>query len=349
MTSAEPEPLRIVWHADKYSQSIARIRLRVFQPTVFLHGRGVVISRYDPKAPARPDHNIIFSKSVNPAALKLAMATKAAGGRVIYDICDNLFETKKSRKTAQDAHIARAIMEIADHVVFSTALLAEQIQKQVPAIAGHTSVIPDMLDDLSQWDDECSWRDRLELILHQRFLNKHPGALHCVWFGKSHGKKAGLPHLSKIQKDLEFFAKNREVTLTIISDRRRVYWREARGWNVPHHFLRWSSATFPTALARHNVALIPLEKNGYTLGKTINRPATAILAGLGVIANTIDSYEELRPFIYFDDWCRGLEEYAKTPACKRPDFYKAKSHLDGRFGANVVGPLWEELLRTVFR
>ena len=49
------------------------------------------------------------------------------------------------------------------------------------------------------------------------------------------------------------------------------------------------------ALARHRVAVIPVECNAYTVGKTMNRPATAIMAGLGVVGDAIPSYEELRP------------------------------------------------------
>src|SRR3546814_16523013 len=75
----------------------------------------------------------------------------------------------------------------------------------------------------------------------------------------------------------------------------------------------WAMNSFYEALSVHDAAVIPVERNGYTIGKTINRPATAILAGLGVIADSIDAYEELRPFIALDDWQGGLRRHYACP------------------------------------
>src|SRR3546814_11248110 len=78
--------------------------------------------------------------------------------------------------------------------------------------------------------------------------------------------------------------------------------------------------------------------------KTINRPATAILAGLGVIADSIDAYEELRPFIALDDWQGGLRRYSECTTAGDLLLDAARSHLNLRYSADAVGRPWHECL-----
>ena len=109
----------------------------------------------------------------------------------------------------------------------------------------------------------------------------------------------------------------------------------------------WSLGTFNQSLASQHVAIVPVERNQYTVGKTINRPATAIMAGLGVIADSIDSYEELRPFIPLDDWQGGLRRYLDQSPCQDERLEAARQHLHERYGRNAVGGLWQEFLEHV--
>src|SRR3546814_18792140 len=74
-------------------------------------------------------------------------------------------------------------------------------------------------------------------------------------------------------------------------------------------------------------------------------PATAILAGLGVIADSIDAYEELRPFIALDDWQGGLRRYSACPPAGDLLLDAARSHLNLRYSADAVGRQWPELLQ----
>src|SRR3546814_1511098 len=79
--------------------------------------------------------------------------------------------------------------------------------------------------------------------------------------------------------------------------------------------------------------------------KTINRPATALLAGLGVIADSIDAYEELRPFIALDDWQGGLRSYSACQPAGDLLLDAARSHPNLRYSADAVGRQWHELLQ----
>ena len=178
------------------------------------------------------------------------------------------------------------------------------------------------------------------------FLRRHAGALHTVWFGNNMGSLAGLAHVDAAVRQLEAFSAVRPVTLTVISNDARLYRAAGRAWRIPSHYLPWSLATFATALAAHDVAVIPVERNAYTRGKTINRPATAIRAGLGVIADAIESYEPLRAFIQLDDWQGGLAHYTATPPRADARLAAARDFLAESFGNARIAAQWRALLET---
>lgn len=336
---------RFGWHAKSYDPKMASIRLRLLHPLDYLRAEGIDVAPYSAAIGPQGYDAIIFSKSFCSKALAIARAAKTAGRIVILDLCDNIFEAKRNWKKSGKAASLTEMLELADHVVFSTAILAEQIQTVVPHIIERSHIIPDTIETVTHVQGGgLSIGDRMALGGLKRFLARHENALHCVWFGKSQGDKSGFVHLEEAMAELEAFSGRHPVTLTIISNKRLQYWQAARRWRIPCHYMSWSLSSINQALAMHQVAVVPLKKNSYTIGKTINRPATAIAAGLGVIADSIESYEELRPFIALDDWQGGLARYC---ACKPADddaLHAARAHLEERYGRSPVGRKWQTLL-----
>ena len=94
----------------------------------------------------------------------------------------------------------------------------------------------------------------------------------------------------------------------------------------------------------HDVALIPIEQNSYTIGKTINRPATAIMAGLGVVADALPAYEELRPYIWLDTWREGLEYYRRCNIPMDPALKLARQHLEDSYCVSRLGEMWLNIM-----
>lgn len=337
---------RIGWHADKLCPTIASIRLRLLQPMAFLCSRSVRIEPYDERVGPAGYDALIFSKSLSSDAIRIARAAKDAGTPIIYDLCDNIFEGKQGSVGLRRAGILVQMLGLADHAIFSTPVLAEQVAAAVPGLGAKCRVIPDPIETHAS-SPRLTAGDRLRLWRLERFLNRRPNALHCVWFGKSQGNKAGMPHIHDAVREMERFARRHPVTLTIISNKSGRYWKCSRGWRIPHHHVTWSLALFERALAMHRVAIIPVQRNGYTEGKTINRPATAIMNGLGVIADSIPSYEELRPFIALDDWQGGLERYSRVPPDDDGSIEAARAHLLAQYSEERIGGMWLDLLRDV--
>ncbi len=313
----------------------------------YLREKGIDTELFDRKKGVGAYEAILFSKSLQSATLTLAREAKAAGTRVIFDICDNIFEAKDTPAKARKVERLRQILSLADIIIYATPALKEQISSRVPRIGALQLVIPDMLEELEKLGGRLSLKERFDLTRLARFHRTHAGALHCVWFGKCQGSKSGLVHVHAAVRELELFSRSHKVTLTIIGDQRTRYWSAARKWDIPHFYLPWTLSSFSPAMKMHNVAIVPVEKNDYTVGKTINRPATALRAGLGVIADAIPAYEELRPFIVLDDWQQGLHRYCTTHPRDDAGCQAAREHIASLYGADAVGSQWLALVRSM--
>lgn len=68
------------------------------------------------------------------------------------------------------------------------------------------------------------------------------------------------------------------------------------------------------------------------------------MAGLGVIADSIPAYEELRPYIPLDDWPAQLERYWNCAPSRDPQLAQARLYLESRYGKEQLGRQWLELL-----
>lgn len=337
----------IGWYATSFDPSKASIRLRLLQPMRYLQEKGINTELYKPKKGVAAYEAIIFSKSLQSRTISIAKAAKEAGTFVIFDICDNIFEAKDSPTKRRKVARLSEMLSLADAVTFATAGLQEQIVRRVSAIGARQFVIPDMLEDLEGAHFPVSLAQRFFMRRLARFHAANAGALRCVWFGNCQGKKSGLAHIQGAVHELEIFSRAHDVALTIIGDERTRYWEAARKWRVPHFYLPWALGTFWPAMKMHDVAIVPVERNDYTIGKTINRPATALRAGLGVIADSIPAYEELRPFIVLDDWQEGLHRYRLEHPRDEKGCEAARHHIATTYGSAAVGDHWLKLVRSI--
>lgn len=342
--------MRIGWYAKSYNRSKASIRVRLYEPMEALRARGLDIGIYTDGCNPEDYDAVIFSKAIDPRAINIAQQLRAIDRPVIFDLCDNLFEAWYPLIRAKKLKRFEKMLDLATHITYSTATLASQIEELAPEVAHKRYIIPDMLDTLPDKPlHALSQKEQTELRGLRQFLERHKNALHCVWFGKSQRSIAGFSHVDRAVRLLEQFNKNQPVTLTIISDQRWRYKLTSLRWRVPTIHVPWTLDSFSAALSLHDTAIIPIEKNSYTVGKTINRPATAIMAGLGVIADAINAYEELRPFIFLDDWQRGLEHYAvqRRGCCTK--LSDARGYLEQLYDRQFLAGQWETVLTNAVK
>lgn len=340
-------PARFGWHADSYDATLASVRYRLLMPLAALRAGGVSIERFDAARDAASYDAVIFSKSHSAAAVAAAQVLRAAGRAVVVDLCDNLAAAHAVRHVS-DARLERfrAMLACATHLTFSTAMLADQIAATLPCACVDRRIIPDALDMPGTASVAgMTAPGQRQLARLDRFLGRRPDALHAIWFGKSLGRVSGYAHLHAAAARLA--AQPFPVTLTVLSNAAVRWWLERWRWRIPVHYVGWRQETAAAVLARHRVAVLPVQANDYTLGKTINRPATAILAGLGVVADAIPSYEELRPFVALDDWNHGLARYRDHWAAEQPRLAAGRTFLAERYSPQAVARDWQALLESI--
>lgn len=339
---------RFAFYAKRYSRRKASIRLRVLEPMAVLRDAGLDVRRY-PKLKGPDGYDaVIISKAFGRGAMKATQAAQAAGCGLIFDICDNRFANNRVKGSAHHAMRTSQFLSQADLVTVPTEKMGDLLISQAPEIAGRVRVVPDMLEDISTLSGlRLSMIERFRLRRLRAFLAAHPGALHVVWFGNNMAGISGVGQLDEAVAQLRQFASRHPVTLTIINNKPAVYRQASPNWGIPSFFMPWSLVSFPAALKLHRAAIIPVSRNDYTAGKSINRPATAIMAGLGVIADSIESYEELRPFIALDDWQDGLSRYAFGWEAEQVRLARARDHLDRHYGRRRVAERWTAVLEEI--
>jgi hypothetical protein len=335
---------RFAFYAARYSPRKASIRLRVLEPIAALCEAGVNAGRYPPLRATADYDAVVISKAFGRSARKVADAARRQGCGLVFDICDNRLAGKKSVLPGRKARRTADLLGQADIVTVPTQRMGDLLVARTPHIAGRIRVVPDMLDDVSaDAGISPSLLDRFWLKRLAAFHASHAGALHCVWFGNNMAGVSGMTQMGAAIAELRRFAQSHAVTLTIISNKAGLYRRASRAWDIPSTYIPWSLGSFAAALRMHRVAVIPVARNDYTAGKSINRPATAIMAGLGVVADSIESYEELRPFVALDDWQAGLRRYAHAWEEEAPRLAAARAHLDAHYGRRRVAERWAEI------
>ncbi len=170
-----------------------------------------------------------------------------------------------------------------------------------------------------------------------------------VWFGIHGGPyhEHGMGDLLRIRPFVEQLHLRHKVQLTVVSNSKEKFSRLIAPWSVPTYYLEWSPLTFLPALRAHQIAVIPVTQNQFTRCKSNNRVATALAAGLGVVADTIPSYEEFAQVCRLDSWEEGLWDYVRDPALRSRDVRAGQALLSRRYSSERIADAWQELFNAV--
>ena len=322
--------MTLAFKARVQDSAVASYRYRVLTPIAFLTERGHAVELFDE---ARFDayDAIVFSKAYKAADQALARRARDAGKRVLLDLCDDHFfnpdDTPKYRQVRRDL---LAMAAVADAVVCSTPILARSVQREagldyLPAVA------PDVYEQAAVRASDPTPMDRRARLL---------------WFGR-HGApnaSAGMGDLLLVRYVLaEAFAK-RPFELVVCSDSRERFGELFVGFPVPIRYADWSPEIFNEELAHADGVLIPLSENPFVAAKTHNRLTLALSAGVPVVADRLDAYEEFAPFCALGDWQGGLEAVLLRPEEARARAAGALPYLDANWSAKAIAPRWEAAL-----
>lgn len=305
-------PLEYGWWPQATDLKVASYRIRCHRVIEGLRQAGLNCGTWQPGQ--KPPRVLILFKRYDEYSQKTASELrKRHGSRILFDICDNHFHTDRCTLSFERRVDAlRRTISMSDHVIASSKYLASVIQERTDS-GRNISVVGDAVENVNTSVGKrpgglvATWRlNKVQRELSKVGVEKRR---RIVWFG-NHGSpnvSGGLSDLETIREHLELADSKSPLHLTVVSNNRRKYNQIFDRWQISTSYLEWNKQTFSAALALHNVCVIPIQRNPFTLAKTNNRVATALIHGLRVIADPIPSYLELSPFITLGCWNAGLE------------------------------------------
>lgn len=337
---------RVGWNPQNDEPHVASARTRCLNPLGELKRRGLPVELYKEKRNDRYSV-VVFSKAYNERNLNRALELKKQGKIVIFDLCDNNFLLHRDR-----VNRLRTILHAADFWVASSEELAGVIKEQMKDAQKPLFVIADAIEtDLirQRFDVLKKVKAHRQLADLKHFLRQNKIGPHLVWFGNHKGsyRDSGLLHVRKIKTLLEDMHKDYKITLTVISDSKQTFDDIFVDWNIPLYYLDWSPHTFYQALRAHTIAIIPVKINDFTRVKTNNRLILPLYLGLGVVADSIKSYQEFSECTFLDRWEEGLTTYIKSPHVIADHVKLGRDIISKKYTLPIIADLWSDLFQKV--
>jgi hypothetical protein len=330
---------------------VASTRIRCLQVIEGLRRFGADVAVY---ATGETPSILVLAKRYDAQTLEHAQALRErAGTRLVLDLCDNhLHGDGGSAEWQARAHQLRRACATVDLIVTATPQLADVVRQEIGA-AAEVRAMADALDLGAAADHDRHALDALHAARLRMFSMRCRIAAgrRLLWFG-NHGASyqgSGMEDLGRIADALAAHHKQERLSLVVVSNRWRKLRELSRGWAWPTLYVPWSGANFGRALRQCDIALIPAQRNAFTVCKTNNRMATAFINGLAVAADSLPSYEEFRDLAVLDDWKNGLGMLMASVEQRQQRVVAAQQRLRDGYAIEVIARRWLDLARQLRR
>jgi glycosyltransferase involved in cell wall biosynthesis len=325
------------------------VRIRCLNPLAALRAGGYPAEIFD-RSRAGRYAAVVYSKVYDDASREEALWLKSRGVRIAFDLCDNHFFDARGEPAAEPRRRRLiGMMKAADHLVTSTDALAD-VMRTESGDERPITIIGDGVETAITTPRASAWQLALRSMALRRLLTtlareRATGTTPLVWFG-SHGSPtatSGMGDLRMIRPVCEEIAGRHKISLTVISNSWRAYLRTTSRWRIPTRYLSWHPETFLQALSAHAIAVIPIRLDPFTMCKTNNRLATALQAGVAVVADAIPSYEPFRDVAFLNDWKQGLETYLANPTTRAQHVAEGRRIIARDWTNARVAARWRDL------
>jgi len=325
----------IAWKPFGHDWSMASARLRCFLPCRYLSQAGWPCELFNLEHLSQYKI-VIFQKIYAPEDIFLALRLKKMNCRVVFDLCDNHFYHPLDYETQPDERLdrLRRMIGLADAVSVSTPQLATLVDRK------DCRIIDDAVDDFpdNAWH---RFRGRLSALDWRIY----PPRARLVWFGNAGtlDPPSGLADLGALIPELNRLNRSVRISLGVISNSRSLFDQRVCGAEFPVRYFEWDRRTFRSLFRRHDVCLLPVSQNPFTICKTNNRLLLSLLLGLPAVADPIPSYGEFSRFALFGDWSSHLRTYLENRKLAREHVATAREYIRREYTPLRVVRQWSEL------
>jgi len=288
----------IVIQSDSFRQS-AGMRIRYDRVRECLADHTVTLDAItceDLVASKTLEHDVyIFCKTFETRALVLARRIRSAGKVVGQDVFDDYFSQTTDPRLDRFRQWMRDMSPVTQFAICSTRQIAEVLRDYLPDIP------------ITPIDDPIVGFDPLlvgALSDAKAARARETRELDIVWFGIGDNPyfTVGLADLAACEPELARMERlGWHVRLRIVTNRRAFESGGAeilRGVGVPFDLVEWTEAAERQALAGATLAILPVNGQRFSRGKSMNRALTALCGGCQVLNLGYPLYEQLGDFIY---------------------------------------------------
>lgn len=173
-----------------------------------------------------------------------------------------------------------------------------------------------------------------------------PGLKRILWFG-NHGApyaRFGIADLLDIREPLEAIAREFRVELVVVSNRIGIYQQHIKPLAIPSRFVEWSEQSLASELAVASVVVVPNSRDAFSVCKSANRTATALMAGVPVVATATPALEALRECVVMDKFLYGLRLYLTDKDRAAADVIRGRQIVEAEFGQAATAAAWMRVI-----
>jgi len=327
------------WKPKSSSKDVASVRFRCLSPMEELQRSGFEIELYSEESDAADRYAaVIFSKLYSAADQKLAEKLRAKSVKTILDLSDNHFYNPNNLpEYVTAAANMRKMSELVDRVICCSSHLA-QVVSQEAKLRRPPLVVGDAVEQMI-----------LPLDASSPFAERGKNPFRILWFG-SHGSPnapAGMEDILRIRTHLQAAHAMTKSELTVLSNNAEKYRALEPKIGIPSTYLEWSDGTLMSALAKTNLVVIPVSVNPFTKCKSNNRAVTALWHGVPLIADRIPAYEDLRNFLFLDDWEAGFKHALAGSREIQIRTTAGSAYVRQNFNISRIAGEWRRALKTV--
>ena len=320
--------------------AIASSRLRAYLVVKELTKKSINIEIFDHKHINNYDL-VIFQKAYTDADIKLAKQLKSRSCKIALDQCDNHFiydiDDADQCKRAKNL---RAMVDEVDVVIASTDKISELFPDKV------TFVVNDFIEIY-----ESTWFDRFKARRQARNIFKGD-ALKLVWFGSvgSDSPRFGMCDIAQKIGLLNELSSQYNIQLTVISNSVSTFEKYFSGQHqFTVYYLEWQRETYEYLVGMHDICLIPIDINPFTICKSNNRLVLSLFLGLPVVADEIPSYSEFSNFVKLGSWDENLRYVVRNLSSERQLASHGQKYVLENYSNDFIANIWLLVIRNILK
>ncbi len=171
-----------------------------------------------------------------------------------------------------------------------------------------------------------------------------------LWFGNHgarHGGRFGMIDLVENKAALERIAREFDVELVVVSNHVEKFHQLITPLEIPSRYVEWSPARVQEELGRADIVLVPNSCDEFSLCKSANRTALALMANRPVVATLTPALIPLVDCIETGDFYTGIRHYLNDPKRVSAHLEIARERCEQLYGQEAIADAWRSVLDAV--